>query len=277
MLRSFFSTMAFLVGISLWMSGCGPSGSASSQQGSSTPKAPREVPAFAQPLEEAHGAAKYLKRDALRFEFAMRFGDHTLLAEVVMKTDMSLVKMQTDDNKRVVYDGEYAYLTPGDAEWDNPRFDVLTWPYFLTAPFKLADKGTNIEELGAETFLNRPMQKARLTFEEGVGDSPDDWYVLYRDDSTNLLRGMVYIVTFSREQEEAEKNPHAVTYHLFTEIDGVTFPTEMKFWDWTDEAGLGKQLGTARIGNFRFMTSNKLTFGIPLGYKKFDSEGKEVE
>lgn len=237
---------------------------------------PRKVPAFAQPIEQAHGAAAFRQSDALRFEFALRFGaDTELLVEVVMKTDLSRIRMQKTNGAKLIWDGEYAYATPADATWARPRFTVRTWPYFLAAPFMLADSGTRLDPQGTTTLMDSAFSTAKLTFEPEVGDSTDDWYLLYRHDSTGLLRAMAYIATGG--EHEAQADPHAITYHYFTEVEGVKLPTEFRFWDWSEEAGLGKRLGTARLANFRFIQTDKFTFGIPLSYRKYDAQGEEVE
>lgn len=39
-------------------------------------------------------------------------------------------------------------------------------------------------------------QTAKLTFEKGIGDAPDDWYVVYTDPENNTMQAAAYIVTF---------------------------------------------------------------------------------
>jgi len=270
-----FRVIPFILGLAL-LAACGPSGSrskATSAGASAQTPAPaqREVPAFAQPIEAAHGAETFRRQDGLRFEFALRYGDDTeLLVEVVMKTDMSRIRMQKPDGSKLIWDGKDAYVAPADADWARPRFTVLTWPYFLCAPFKLSDPGTTLEPQGQATLMDSTYSTAKLTFADGVGDSPDDWYLLYRDDSTGLLRAMAYIVTYYQSAEEAE--PHAISYHDFTEVDGVQFPTELRFWNWSETEGLGKRRGIARLGGFRFMKTDKFTFGIPLSHRKVETD-----
>jgi hypothetical protein len=258
------------------LAACGSPGSqshasASDAQQQAATSSQREVPTFAQPIEAAHGAETFRRKDGLRFEFALRFGESTeLLVEVVMKTDMSRIRMQQADGSKLIWDGKDAYAAPADADWARPRFTVLTWPYFLCAPFKLSDPNTHLEPKGRATLRDTTYSTAKLTFDDGVGDSPDDWYLLYRDDASGLLRAMAYIVTYHQSVEEAE--PHAISYHHFTEVDGVQFPTEFRFWSWSEAEGLGKRLGTARLGGFRFIKTDKFTFGIPLSHRKVERD-----
>jgi hypothetical protein len=239
----------------------------------------REVHPFAQPIEAAQGAKAFRSHEALRFEFALRYQgdpDIELLLEVIMKTDMSRIRMQKANGDKLIWDGAYAYVSPADADWARPRFTVLTWPYFLCAPFKLSDPGTQLTPQGTARLMDSTFSTAKLTFGADVGDSPDDWYLLYRDDHQNLLRAMAYIVTYSKSQSEAETDPHAISYHDFTEVEGVTFPTEFRFWNWDEAEGLTKRRGTARLGGFQFIKTDKFTFGIPLSYRQYDRDGEVI-
>lgn len=268
MLRIHHLFLILFVALASCQSGGTPSSKGTSNATTTRAVPPRNVPAFAQPIEAAHGAEAFLRKDALRFEYALRYGEQELLAEVYMKTDMSRIRMQRPDGAQIVWDGEDAYLSPADAEWRGPRFTVLTHPYFLCAPFKLADPGTHLEPKGDAILNDTTYATAKLSFDDGVGDSPKDWYLLYRDKTSDLLRAMAYIVTANRSVEEAEASPSAITYHNFVKIEGVQFPTEFRFWKWNETEGLTERKGTAYVGGFRFVKTDKFTFGIPLSNRK---------
>ena len=52
-----------------------------------------------------------------------------------------------------------------------------------------------------------------MTFDRGIGDAPDDWYVVYKDNNSDLLAALVYIVTGGGTSVEvAEEDPHTITY-----------------------------------------------------------------
>jgi hypothetical protein len=264
-----YRVICLTVGLALF-SACGPSNSRSEATEPETPIAPeRGVPAFAQPIEAAHGADTFRSQPGLRFELALRYGDSLeLLTEVVMEPDRSRIRMQKENGSKLIWDGEDAYLAPGNADWSQPRSTVLTWPYFVCMPFLLSDPGTSLEPTGESTLLDSTYSTARLTYATGDNHTPSEWYQLYRDDASGQLRAVAYQVTnFTEAEEEA---PHAVTYHNFTAVDGAQFPTELRFWDWNEETGLGKRWGTARLAGFRFMETDKFTFGIPLSHRKIE-------
>ena len=49
----------------------------------------------------------------------------------------------------------------------------------------------------------------KISFDAGVGDAPDDWYIAFTDDQ-GRMDALGYIVTYSKSQEEAEARPQ---YH----------------------------------------------------------------
>ena len=207
---------------------------------------------FAKPIEDAHGAWPAGK--VFAGDLTVIFGGNQAFAGT-MHTDasMSLVRLDNSAGTAVVFDGEDVWQTPATGEFQGARFHVFTWPYFLTAPLKLRDPGTHLEDLGKQPFQDgKGLPAARLTFGDGVGDTPEDWYVVYRD-REDRLAAMAYIVTFGKDQAAAEKEPHAITYHAFEEVDGVQIPTHWKFWNWSAEKGIfGEAIGEAKLTSPRF-------------------------
>ena len=106
----------------------------------------------------------------------------------------------------------------------------------------------------------------KLSFEAGTGDAPDDWYVLYADEDSQLLQVAAYIVTAGQSQEEAEEDPHAIEYLNYQTVDGVPFATEWKFWGWRTEEGLTDQLGSANVSNIKLLDDTGDVFTPPADF-----------
>lgn len=129
---------------------------------------------------------------------------------------------------------------------------------------KLDDPGANLVVQQPRPLDGKPHETAKLTFDAGVGDAPDDWYILYRDPESHLLKAMAYIVTYGKSVEEANKEPHAITYHDFEEVEGVKIPMTWKFWLWSEEKGVhGDQLGAVRLSTVKFVTPSATAFSRP--------------
>ncbi len=222
---------------------------------------------FIAAIERAHHAEAWRSHAAFQANITVTFGGETALeGTMLFETQGRRVRMVLADGTLLVFDGEHAWVSPADAEVAGPppRFHLLTWPYFVAAPFKLRDPGTHLEDMGLMTLRDQSMPAARLTFDSGVGDTPDDWYILYRDPQSHHLAAMAYIVTYGASAEEAEKEPHAITYEQVKPIDGVAVPQRWRFWLWDAEHGLvGDPIGEVWLNNVRFVTPDADAFARP--------------
>ena len=193
------------------------------QEGSTNIKELKDTSAFYYSIEEAHNAEKWYTQET---------------------------RMESEDGTVMVFDGQNAYISPDTSSYQRARFDVLTWPYFLTAAYKLSDPGTNIEKQGNRQLDGVDFEAARLTFEANVGDTPDDWYVLYKDSTTNYLAAVAYIVTYGKGLEQANADPHCLTYENFVDFNGIPIATTWNLWTWSEAGEISKLLGTATLSYF---------------------------
>jgi hypothetical protein len=208
-------------------------------------------------LTNAHHLDKYFQKAIIAFDIELYFSNKLRLAGTIYsRTNSTKVLVDKVDGTQLLFDGQQVFISPDTASMKGARFDALTWSYFALAPFKFKDKGTNWVE---HSFLpldsgNTDYPSLKLTFGENVGDAPDDWYIIFKDDETQLLKAMAYIVTFGETpQEEAAKNPHAIVYSDYQLVDGIPFATTWKFRNWSEKEGLGDLLGEAKLTNIRFI------------------------
>ncbi|MUP46359.1 hypothetical protein E0K83_11450 [Gramella sp. BOM4] len=219
---------------------------------------------FSENIEEAHNKTAFMTHEAVAFDIKLMFGGKNRLnGEVSMLTNSTKVRLDKNNGTTVIYDGEQVYITPDTANVAGARFDIFTWQYFFAMPFKLTDPGTVWEDPKKHLLDSLEYDAAKLSFESSIGDSPDDWYVVYQDPETSRLKAAAYIVTYSKDQEEAEKDPHAIVYSDYTMLGGVAFATKWNFHNWSQENGLGEKLGEARISNIRFFKPDEKTFKVP--------------
>lgn len=221
---------------------------------------------FVDAVERGHAADAWRAHQAFQADLTVTFGGNTML-EGTMTTDIDMrgVRIDLADGTELVWDGQNAWTAPEDAAFAGGRFHLLTWPYFLAAPYKLRDPGSHLESLGDAPFRgDETLPAVRLRFDQGVGDSPDDWYVVYRDPKENRIRAMAYIVTFGTELDAAEADPHAIVYGDVQRVGGVPVPMSWTFFDWSAEGGVGSnQLGRVELRNARFVTPSSETFAQP--------------
>ncbi len=225
---------------------------------------------FADLIGKAHGDDAYRSHAALRADVTVTFGGQVMLqGTMTFDTPVGKSRIETTDGAVMVFDGHDAWVTPIDAPIPPgmARFHLLTWPYFIAAPFKLADPGTHIDDAGLKPLdVHHILPTGKLTFAAGTGDSPDDWYLVYRDPDTDRLAAMAYIVTYGKDTHDAEKEPHVAVYEAFEEVDGVTLVTRMSMWNWDSQIGrVGEMLGKMELTNYRFVEPDEGAFTKPDG------------
>jgi hypothetical protein len=101
------------------------------------------------------------------------------------------------DNATVAYDGEQVWSV-GWKRDNPPKFMVNMAYYFLNLPWLTQDDGVVLAGPGKGKLPNDDAiyTTIRMTFEAGVGDAPDDYYEIFIDPDTHLMRGVEYIVTY---------------------------------------------------------------------------------
>lgn len=205
-------------------------------------------------IENAHKKQEFLLKEAVSFDLDITFGGNKAFeGKITTLTDSTKILMETDNGITLIYDGTNVYQTPADKEYERARFDIFTWSYFFLFPYKLNDPGTVWKDYGIKNLDGKDFKSGKLSFEKGIGDSPDDWYVVYADPESDIIRYSAYIVTYFESQDKAEKDPHAIEYSDYVDVNGIPISTEWKFRGWKKDEGLTKELGHAKVSNVEFI------------------------
>lgn len=225
---------------------------------------------FTNSIEEAHKKQAFLEKEMLQFDIQVAFGGNTILdAKVTQYTDGSKIRIDNKDNSFIVFDGDRVLMSPADADSGMARFHIFTWSYFLNLPYKLNDKGTIWSKVTNRAWGEaQPFTSSKLTFDNGVGDAPDDWYIIYKHPNTDILEGAAYIVTFGKEVAEAEKEPHAIKYDNFQYVADIPIATNWTFHMWEEAKGYGDKIGEATISNISFLNKNASLFQQPDSFQE---------
>lgn len=221
---------------------------------------------FCKQIEQAHQKDLWDKQNAFRFHFYLEFrGKKRMDGIITMQPNNGKVHMALDNGITATFDGEKAWYAPDTAEFANARFNIRTWPYFTEAAYKLNDPGSNMENMGLTDLNGTTYHAGYMTFGDNVGDSPDDWYIVYADTSDHLLKALAYIVTYKKTQEKANEDPHAITYSDYVDLDGIPIASHWEFHTWRDSLGLTEKLGDARLSDMEFVTVPDSLFHAPAG------------
>lgn len=226
---------------------------------------------LAQRLEAAHDIKSWQSRQAVAADISVWFGgQERVRGSMVYDYHKNRSRIDMDDGTRLVFDGAAAWVSPASAAVPMARFHLLTWPYFLAAPFKIRDPGSHLSTSGMMTLFDQDHPTAMLTFGEGVGDSPDDWYVIYQDPVTDRLEGMAYIVTYGgKSRQEAEKEPHFIHYEDYVVVDDVVLSPHWTFFMWSEDKGaVGDPIGEVTLTNLHFVEPEPGFFVRPMDSKE---------
>ena len=225
-----------------------------------------DAPSALQQAWEAHGGLEAWSRQRqLQYTFEQRRGgttarDHQLI-------DLDTRKVRIEGNEFVLgFDGEHAWVAPSLEAFpygSSPRFYTSTYFYFFAMPFVLADPGAIATDVGTATVEGTTYNVTEIRYEEGVGDSPDDVYVVYTDADTHELGLVRFSVTYG-DRPPSEPNT-ALVYTATATESGITLPVAGRYHSWNDES-LGEPLGPEfRLTDVRFKTNtpNPGLFDMP--------------
>ncbi|MEM1012106.1 MAG: hypothetical protein AAGI46_07790 [Planctomycetota bacterium] len=227
---------------------------------------------LAQDVADAHGRNALPSGLVLQSPITVNIGGNTMLegADMTFHSNGALVRIEAGGDT-AVFDGQTAWVTP-DATMPIPRFQLLTWPYFAVMAYKLDDGGAVLEPMASAPLREGedPMTRAKLTFTDGTGDSPEDWYILYLNDDNQLIAS-AYIVTYGKTAAEANP-PKAIVYEDYTNVPGpdgetaaVLSPT-WSFFAWDENKGLvGEAVGKVTLDDLRFVAPSEDVFEKPEG------------
>ncbi len=167
------------------------------------------------------------------------------------------------------WNGEKAWVTAKDtAAFDyNLRFWAFTPIYFLAQPFNFDGAGVNLEKLADKTLDGQTYDAVKVTFADGTGDAPDDFYINYYDQETHRLEALRYIVSYPKYFKDGGHSPEKImTLHDFKTVDGITLPTRYETYMLTDAETKGEYVTDIDVSNIRFLPETKETaFDIPQG------------
>ncbi len=253
-----------------WLAACGDSAEASGAASQPTSPPVAGAAGLAQRIATAHGGRGWITKGNLEARIRVEIGGKTVVAGTMLHEPTSgCCRIDLQEGGTLVYDGTDAWVSPADLELPRARFHLKTWPYFLCAPWKLGDSRTTMSPAPKRKLKGVEFPTAKLTFEAGVGDTPDDWYVVYEDPTSHRLKALAYIVTYGTTAEEASAKPHLAMYEKFTDVDGLQVPSRLTFWNWNEEEGtVGDSIGNASFDDIKIVPTAAGSFARPENARK---------
>lgn len=207
-------------------------------------------------MEAAGGLKTWFSNGPLAYRFAYRpLKGKVRDTHQVIDTWSARARHAHTANKGMTFgwDGKVAWRLPkGKKQPIAVRFWALTPFYFVGIPFVLGDKGIRLKLEGSMKFEGRTYDQVRVTFGEGVGDAPKDFYVLLIDSKTKRIGGVRYIVSYPGFFKNGKHSPEKLmTYDGVQEVQGIKFPKTFRSFLWKGK-GPGKQLTNSIMEDVSF-------------------------
>lgn len=131
------------------------------------------------------------------------------------------------------FDGTDAWLSPAEAEFKgSARFYHNLYFYFYAMPFVLADPGISYSEVAPLSYEGKDYPGIKISYGDGVGDSPEDNYILYYDPETKQMAWLAYTVTFRTQQESDSYS--LIRYPEWQAVNGLQLPSKLQWMTYQD-------------------------------------------
>jgi len=185
---------------------------------------------------EAHGGLdRWNKMNTLRFTIQKE--------EKLEKQQIDLksrkVRIDTDDYT-LGFDGKDVWVTPDLAAFGkgSARFYHNLIFYFFGLPYLAADPGINYEVLPDYELNGRYYDAVKISYDAGVGDAPDDEYIMHFDKETGIMHLLLYTVTYYSKEKGDKFN--AIIFDDWIDVEGMKLPGSFKGFKYND-GKLGEQ------------------------------------
>ncbi|OBX17462.1 DUF6503 family protein [Bizionia algoritergicola] len=139
-------------------------------------------------------------------------------------------------NANIGFDGSKAWFlnkTEGDYQGYEPLYYYNLMFYFYAMPFVLSDDGINYAEAEPLVFEGVTYPGIQITYNVGVGETPEDRYVLYYNPTTYQMEWLGYTVSFVPGIDKKEL--HFRRYDNWQKVNGLLLPKTIVGYGFKDD------------------------------------------
>ncbi len=178
---------------------------------------------------KAHGGIQaFDQMNTLVFEMTNPEGNEKHVTD--LKTRHARIET---DKFALGFDGKEAWLEQDSTYFKgNPRFYHNLMFYFYAMPFVLGDDGISYEKTEDLKVNDQSFPGYKISYGDGVGDSPKDNYYLYYDAASHQMKFLGYTVTFF--SKEASETISLIEYSDWNDVNGLLLPTTLKWREYKD-------------------------------------------
>ncbi len=193
------------------------------------PDRSKDFPEDIAAIFKAHGGIQaFDQMNTLIFELSNPEGNEKHI------TDLKTRHARIETDKFVLgFDGNDAWLVQDSTYFKgNPRFYHNLMFYFYAMPFVLGDQGISYEKVADLTVGDISYPGYKISYGDGVGDSPKDNYFLYYDASSHQMKFLGYTVTFF--SKETSEKISLIEYSDWNKVNGLILPKTLKWRNYED-------------------------------------------
>lgn len=131
-------------------------------------------------------------------------------------------------NHAIGFDGQKPWLlnkTEKEYKGYDPKFGYNLMFYFYSMPFIMADNGINYAETEPLVFEGVTYPGIKITYDNGVGETPEDQYLLFYNPNTYKMEWLGYTVNFVPGIDTKEF--HFRRYNDWQEVNGLILPNSI--------------------------------------------------
>jgi hypothetical protein len=184
---------------------------------------------------DAHGGIDEWN-DMKGINYGIQREDYVEKHNVNLKSRKSVIEYK---HHLLGFDGENVWVKNLDTTTykGNPRFYYNLYFYFYAMPFIIGDNGITYEEGPTLEVDGKEYPGILISYEAGIGESPEDQYILYYDPDTYKMTWLAYTVTFFTK--EKAKKFKLIKYSEWATVNGLQLPSKMQ-WHQFDDGEVGE-------------------------------------
>ncbi len=154
------------------------------------------------------------------------------------------------------YNGKEVWLKHKDttAYKGKPRFYYNLMFYFYAMPFVLADEGIVYKDVDPLVYDGKKYPGIKISYTDGVGESPEDEYILYYDAETYKMAWLGYTVTYFSKEKSQEF--HFINYSNWQTVEELLVPEILTWYN------VENNMPTTKRSDLKF-TNIVLSTGAP--------------
>jgi len=186
----------------------------------------KDYPATISALFEAHGGiANWNKMNNLCFEMEKPIG--TEIHSTDLKSRKALI---TSNTFKIGFDGDKIWLAENEKPYEgNPKFYYNLMFYFYAMPFILADDGILYTEIEDAILGGNIYGAVKIEYEKGIGETPEDEYIIFYDKETYKMAWLAYTVTFFDKAKSTDW--HYIKYDTWLTENGLLLPKTLVWYE----------------------------------------------